>query len=186
MPLAAGLVGIIPALGMLDEELDGQAPIQLGYLKLVAWCLGVAFFGSVHLFDLPRPALTAERRVFLAAPLRRQVIVKEKLAFPSGSEETHLPSLCFMSSHMPPPAATARLIGLLHEASPDESNPSGLRSRFAAVPTDDSEELQIEEDQAAESEETIESMGPAGWRALGWSFTASASLTVSLRLDPLA
>lgn len=68
MPLAAGLVGIIPALEMLDIELDGHGPVLLSFGALVAWCLAVAFFG-----------------VFLAAPLRKQVIVKEKLVFPSGS-----------------------------------------------------------------------------------------------------
>jgi uncharacterized oligopeptide transporter (OPT) family protein len=45
MPLAAGLVGIIPALGMLSERLDGVAPIVLGWKGLVGWCLAVAFFG---------------------------------------------------------------------------------------------------------------------------------------------
>ena len=70
MPLAAGLVGIIPALGMMNQEEDGRDPIELSYAKLVMWCLAVAFFG-----------------VFLAVPLRRQVIVKEKLVFPSGELE---------------------------------------------------------------------------------------------------
>lgn len=45
MPLAAGLVGIIPALGMLTPEEDGREGIQLGYWNLVLWCLAVAFFG---------------------------------------------------------------------------------------------------------------------------------------------
>lgn len=47
MPLAAGLVGIIPALEMLSEKLDGVAPIVLGWQGLVGWCLAVAFFGYV-------------------------------------------------------------------------------------------------------------------------------------------
>lgn len=45
MPLAAGLVGIIPALEMLSEKLDGRGPIVLGRNSLVGWCLAVAFFG---------------------------------------------------------------------------------------------------------------------------------------------
>ena len=45
MPLAAGLVGIIPALGMMTQEEDGRDGIQLGYGSLVLWCLAVAFFG---------------------------------------------------------------------------------------------------------------------------------------------
>lgn len=47
MPLAAGLVGIIPALGMMSERLDGVGPIVLGWWGLVGWCLAVAFFGYV-------------------------------------------------------------------------------------------------------------------------------------------
>ncbi len=45
MPLAAGLVGIIPALGMMSVEEDGKGPVVLGYWGLVMWCLAVAFFG---------------------------------------------------------------------------------------------------------------------------------------------
>ncbi len=48
LPLAAGLVGIIPALGMLDERLDGQPPIRMGYWGLVGWSLGICFFGWVE------------------------------------------------------------------------------------------------------------------------------------------
>lgn len=39
MPLAAGLVGIIPALEMMTPELDGRERIVLGYWSLVLWCL---------------------------------------------------------------------------------------------------------------------------------------------------
>lgn len=39
MPLAAGLVGIIPALEMMTLELDGREGITLGYWSLVLWCL---------------------------------------------------------------------------------------------------------------------------------------------------
>jgi uncharacterized oligopeptide transporter (OPT) family protein len=45
MPLAAGLVGIIPALGMMTVQEDGRGPVILGYGGLVMWCLAVAFFG---------------------------------------------------------------------------------------------------------------------------------------------
>ena len=45
MPLAAGLVGIIPALGMMTPEEDGREGIRPGYTQLVLWCLAVAFFG---------------------------------------------------------------------------------------------------------------------------------------------
>lgn len=45
MPLAAGLVGIIPALEMLTQKEDGRDPVVLSYGSLVLWCLAVAFFG---------------------------------------------------------------------------------------------------------------------------------------------
>lgn len=45
MPLAAGLVGIIPALEMMNVAEDGREGIVLGLGGLVMWCLAVAFFG---------------------------------------------------------------------------------------------------------------------------------------------
>jgi uncharacterized oligopeptide transporter (OPT) family protein len=60
MPLAAGLVGIIPALEkfLLPQE---NGPLELSLGSLIVWSIGVAFFG-----------------VFFAVPLRRQVIVRER------------------------------------------------------------------------------------------------------------
>lgn len=45
MPLAAGFVGIVPALSLLTPEADGSPPIILSWLQGVAWSLAVAFFG---------------------------------------------------------------------------------------------------------------------------------------------
>ncbi len=184
LPLAAGLVGIIPALEQLDFKLDGMEPIKLGYWKLVGWSLGICFFG-----------------VFLAAPLRKQVIVKEKLVFPSGT-------------------ATAQLIALLHRVPPPKvpvptatfnAVSSGQPSaEYSAIPRESrSQSLERgavsgggaaggggEEDQdgrvkgvfGEEDEEDLDEerqeMGTSGWYILGWSFAASAGLTVSvLRLS---
>ncbi|KAF9584662.1 hypothetical protein BGW38_005659 [Lunasporangiospora selenospora] len=82
MPLAAGFVGIIPALQMMTKEDNpiGGGPIFLSGSELILWCLAIAFFG-----------------VFIAVPLRKQVIIREKLPFPSGT-------------------ATAQMIGVLHNA----------------------------------------------------------------------
>lgn len=55
MPLAAGLVGIIPALSRLTLQADGTEPLNLSALQIIGWCLAVAFFGSVmrpHLHQL--------------------------------------------------------------------------------------------------------------------------------------
>lgn len=45
MPLAAGFVGILPALGLLDELKDGMPPVHLSWIASVAWSCSVAFFG---------------------------------------------------------------------------------------------------------------------------------------------
>mmetsp|Transcript_44105 Transcript_44105/g.64820 ORF Transcript_44105/g.64820 Transcript_44105/m.64820 type:complete len:676 (+) Transcript_44105:42-2069(+) len=76
MPLAGGFVGIIPALRLLaaDEEFLGSSstngPIDLSMssMALFGWCIALGFFG-----------------VFMAPPLRRQTILREKLPFPSGT-----------------------------------------------------------------------------------------------------
>lgn len=68
MPLAAGLVGIIPALGLLTPEERPEGPLVFNTWELLAWCTALAFFG-----------------VFVAVPLRYQTIVREQLRFPSGA-----------------------------------------------------------------------------------------------------
>jgi uncharacterized oligopeptide transporter (OPT) family protein len=72
MPLAAGLVGIIPALEMMSQREDGQPPVVLGFGGLIMWCMAVAFFGYVATDHLYMRLMCF--RVFLAAPLRRQVV----------------------------------------------------------------------------------------------------------------
>jgi len=59
MASAAGLVACIPALAMLGTELS--------YWQLVGWAISIAFLG-----------------VFFAIPLRRQMVVVERLRYPTG------------------------------------------------------------------------------------------------------
>jgi uncharacterized oligopeptide transporter (OPT) family protein len=47
LPLAAGLVGIIPALEQLDITMDGVGPLKLGFWQLIGWSFGICFFGLV-------------------------------------------------------------------------------------------------------------------------------------------
>lgn len=78
MPLGCGFVGVIPALEfLLKDGEDGPSgdggggeggPLKLNFWKLVLWSLGVCLFGVVF-----------------AVPLRKEVIVREKLKFPSGT-----------------------------------------------------------------------------------------------------
>lgn len=77
MSLGCGFVGIIPAIEFILWKDEG-APISLGVGRLVLWSLGIAIFPSL-----------------LAAALRKEVIMREKLRFPGGT-------------------ATALLIGVLH------------------------------------------------------------------------
>ncbi|KAM0349268.1 hypothetical protein ACHAPU_003677 [Fusarium lateritium] len=66
MPLGCGFVGVIPALNYLLAH-DEQGPIVLSTWKLIVWSLGLCYFGVVF-----------------AVPLRKQVIIRERLKFPSG------------------------------------------------------------------------------------------------------
>ncbi|KAG0233262.1 hypothetical protein BGX31_004880 [Mortierella sp. GBA43] len=101
IPFAAGFVGIIPALQMMttadnpptDTSPGGGLYLSAGHMIL--WSLAVAFFG-----------------VFIAVPLRKQVIVKEKLPFPSGT-------------------ATAQMIAVLH------NTPLVVRSPVRRIPAHD-------------------------------------------------
>ena len=77
MPLGVGCVGVLPALNFLLKPSD-NGPIDLSLGKLVIWSVGICFLG-----------------VFVAVPLRKEVIIREKLRFPSGT-------------------ATALMIGVLH------------------------------------------------------------------------
>ncbi|KAI1084391.1 OPT superfamily oligopeptide transporter [Whalleya microplaca] len=77
MPLGCGFVGVLPAMEYLLKSSE-QGPINLSMWKLIIWSLGLCYFGVVF-----------------AVPLRRQVIIREQLKFPSGF-------------------STAVLIGVLH------------------------------------------------------------------------
>lgn len=84
MTSAAGLLAAIPALGLILQEHIAQLPKdtipaaegapalehvpQLGYLELTLWGVSVAFLG-----------------IFFSIPLRRQMILQEKLRFPTGT-----------------------------------------------------------------------------------------------------
>lgn len=113
-PLAFGLVGVVPALEkFLNPEEAGVAPdnsadwhLQLSLFQLIILCSGLAFFG-----------------VFFAVLLRHQIIIKEKLRFPSGS-------------------ATATLISVLHKTEVRETTEESVSEEaqgYAALNEGDSE-----------------------------------------------
>ncbi|KAJ1307878.1 hypothetical protein OPQ81_001958 [Rhizoctonia solani] len=168
MPLAAGFVGVIPALGLLDYRHDNAHPIKVGLIDGILWGCAVALFG-----------------VFLAPSLRRQMIIKEELVFPSGT-------------------ATAQLISVLHEKQEgpqDEEgtyiSPSGARVTrrrgYEALPAEESD---VREPDSVEGEGEGEGEGEEGgkkeyhdiaqsWRILGLSFVSSALLTLSAYFFPV-
>eukprot|EP00884_Botryococcus_braunii_P006444 jgi/Botrbrau1/15800/Bobra.4_1s0150.2 len=94
-----GLVGIVPALGMLSpKENPPSGALHLTVPQLMAWSLALAFIG-----------------VFLAVPLRTQTIVREKLRFPSGTATANvirtlhgLPEPPLPSSHSGLPSLWSR------------------------------------------------------------------------------
>ncbi|KAK2810109.1 hypothetical protein FQN50_003304 [Emmonsiellopsis sp. PD_5] len=120
MPLGCGFVGVVPAMEfLLREGADGEVgggggsggdddglgeggPLKLGFWKLVVWSLGVCLFGVVF-----------------AVPLRREVIIREKLRFPSGT-------------------ATALMIRVLHGGSQDEKG-EGVDGGFGSEREGDEE-----------------------------------------------
>ncbi|KAI4201508.1 MAG: hypothetical protein LQ348_001645 [Seirophora lacunosa] len=102
MPLGCGFVGVMPALNFLLKP-NENGPLQLPAGKLILWSLGICFFGVVF-----------------AVPLRKEVIIREKLKFPSGT-------------------ATALIISVLHGDGDDakiarhESGLGAARRRSADI-----------------------------------------------------
>jgi uncharacterized oligopeptide transporter (OPT) family protein len=153
MPLGCGFVAVIPALEylLLPEE---NGPLHLSLGKLIVWAVGICFFGVVF-----------------AVPLRRQVIIREKLKFPSGT-------------------ATALMIGVLHgekgdtgtirqnakggEEEDEEDEPTGPVSPGCVARHDQYDEVSsslLEQQQQSEEE------GNGDWKKkiklLLWSFAFS-------------
>ncbi|GMM32818.1 hypothetical protein DASC09_001430 [Saccharomycopsis crataegensis] len=96
-PLCFSFVGIIPAIEkfLTPEETGLGHSITFSIKDLIVWSTGLGFFG-----------------IFFAIPLRKQVVVKEKLPFPSGS-------------------ATATLISVLHNTEINEQVPSFTSGTFS-------------------------------------------------------
>nr|VWO96542.1 Oligopeptide transporter OPT-like protein [Ganoderma boninense] len=144
------LWGSLPALGLLDEKRDGVPPVHLSWMAAVGWSCAVAFFG-----------------VFLSPPLRKQVIIEEQLAFPSGT-------------------ATGQLISVLHRLPPPDTSLRQRRGYNALASADNEEEdIPARETDALhppgiESDLTeVAAVGEQeGWDALSWSFAASGLMTL--------
>lgn len=146
MPLGCGFVGVIPAMEFLlkkgpDGPADGDSgegeggPLQLGFWKLVIWSLGVCLFGVVF-----------------AVPLRKEVIVREKLKFPSGT-------------------ASALMLRVLHRGGKTDETAKG-RARYSVEDRQDEEEEMPALPRESEEQGTLlrkdpsaESAGRRDWRS---------------------
>ncbi|KAI4201916.1 MAG: hypothetical protein LQ350_002963 [Teloschistes chrysophthalmus] len=178
MPLGCGFVGVIPALNYLLEP-EENGPLQLSAGKLILWSLGICFFGVVF-----------------AVPLRREVIVREKLKFPSGT-------------------ATALVISVLHGGGDDgqiarqecglenarrrSADMLGARrssqdlarrsSSISGIPRDGAGNFQVAPQTRAESENQDRDLADASdWKAkirlLAIAFGVSAVYTLSSYFIP--
>ncbi|KAH0334252.1 oligopeptide transporter-like protein, partial [Aureobasidium melanogenum] len=168
MPLGCGFVGVIPALEYLlkPQETQGEGTgVHLSLGKLIVWAVGICFFGVVF-----------------AVPLRRQVIIREKLKFPSGT-------------------ATALMIGVLHGGEKDATiihmdNDDGQQNANTQAEQVEEEERRLienaqtqrrrqQETTASESQADVEALDKdhlADWKAriklLTLSFGLSAIYTL--------
>lgn len=148
MPLAAGFVGILPALGLLSEEKDGQPPIHLTWLSAAAWSCAVAFFG-----------------VFLSPPLRKQVIIQEELPFPSGTATAQLISVLHQ---LPPPDTTTRRRRAYRAV--DDAEVIETPAEIDEVP--------LQEEGHEQDERERDLVQHEGWHDLLWSFGFAGTLTL--------
>jgi OPT family oligopeptide transporter len=159
MPLGCGFVGVMPALNYMLKP-EEQGPLFLSLWKLILWSLGLCYFGVVF-----------------AVPLRRQVIIREKLKFPSGT-------------------ATALMIGVLHgkEGFPHAKSTRGaqeLDSDEPATPSpNESSTPRVQADLRQQSPEDLEAIErSSSWKAkvrlLVISFAVSGVYTLSTYFFPI-
>ena len=74
MPLAAGYVGILPALTLLNVEEDGSPALNISWGSAILWSCAIAFFGRVHWYGSSVCNAEWYCSVFLSPPLRKQVV----------------------------------------------------------------------------------------------------------------
>ena len=132
MPLGCGFVGVIPALEFLLKRSEG-APVGMEMWRLVVWSLGICLFGVVF-----------------AVPLRKEVIVREKLKFPSGT-------------------ATALVIGMLHGGTAkkprDELETQGTEERHALLQQDEGSDGVTQGASAVGSGQQADQSQRSDWKA---------------------
>jgi OPT family oligopeptide transporter len=124
MPLGLGFVGVMPSLQFLLKKSEG-APMDLSLWRLVVWGFGLCLFGVVF-----------------GVPLRKQVIIRERLKFPSGT-------------------ATALMISVLHGGA--QSN-EGKDREIETQGTEEREELLRDSDRDNQPVQAGEQNLRADWK----------------------
>jgi len=156
MPLGCGLVGVIPAMTDLLKP-EERGPLNFSVWQLIVWSLGLCYFGVVF-----------------AVPLRKQVIIKERLRFPSGF-------------------STAVLISVLHDQGHQSQKEldAAAEGKFAAlVPRDepllasDRLEEDYDDDPAEDAQDTKQDWA-GNMRLLLICFGLSGLYTVSTYFLPI-
>ena len=142
MPLGLGFVGVMPSLQFLLKKIEG-APVDLSLWRLCIWGFGLCLFGVVF-----------------GVPLRKQVIVRERLKFPSGT-------------------ATALMISVLHGgAKSDEAKDREIQTQG----TEEREELLRDSDRDDQPAQAEEHDLRADWktqvRLLLFAFLGSGAYTL--------
>jgi len=121
--------------------------VHLSWFGAAAWSCAVAYFG-----------------VFLSPPIRKQVIVKEKLPFPSGTATAQLISVLY---HLPPP-----------------SEPT-LRHRHGYTPLDTNDVPATDSIDPIDPIVQDQIQPSTSWSYLSWSFLASGFMTLAAYFFPI-
>jgi len=142
MPLGCGFVGVIPSLQFLLKSDEG-APLDLSLWRMTVWAIGLCLFG-----------------VAFGIPLRKQVIIRERLKFPSGT-------------------ATALMISVLH----GDSQEKGKSQReIQTQGTEEREQLLNDSERDADDNERQGDDSRTDWkrqiRLLVQAFTGSGAYTL--------
>ncbi|KAL6858651.1 OPT oligopeptide transporter domain-containing protein [Trichoderma novae-zelandiae] len=151
MPLGCGFVGVVGGIPAMNYLLgaDEQGPLSLSTWQLIIWSLGLCYFGVVF-----------------AVPLRHQVIIRERLRFPSGF-------------------STAVLIRVLHSqgqgSSPQELD-AAAKGGFASLVPRDEDPLLVDEGASVADDEDATVSKDLDWaynmRLLLVSFLVSGIFTI--------
>ncbi|EXJ67450.1 uncharacterized protein A1O5_09463 [Cladophialophora psammophila CBS 110553] len=149
MPLGLGFVGVMPSIQFLLKKSEG-APVDLSLWRLFVWGIGLCLFGVVF-----------------GVPLRKQVIIRERLKFPSGT-------------------ATALMISVLHGGAKSDE---GKDREIETQGTEEREELLRESDRDDQPEQAEEHDIRGDWkrqiRLLVVAFLSSGAYTLIQYFFPI-